>query len=174
MTNGGMFHSDFSPVGLLIINGKPKSKLNTQNPNNKENFYLLPNGLFYITPSGEGKVMETHTFKNQDPAIPIKFASQSGPMLLVNDKPNPNFVFKSDNDKIRSGVGEMKDGKLVFIVSEEPVNFYDFTLLFKHRYGCKNALFLDGAISEGYINTGMRTNISNRNFGSVISICRKR
>ena len=80
---------------------------------------------------------------------------------------------KSDNEKIRSGVGELPDGKLLFFVSDDPMNFFDFALLFQRGFGCKNALFLDGAISDSYINTGKRSNYSNYRYGCTISIYTK-
>jgi uncharacterized protein YigE (DUF2233 family) len=173
LTNGGMFHEGYLPVGLLVIDKKRYSKLNTSSPNNGENFYLLPNGLFFTKDDGEGKVLETMNFKNGGHDSSIKYASQSGPMLIMDDALNSNFTFHSSNDKIRSGVGQLNDGKLVFLVSEGPINFYDFALLFQFGFGCKNALFLDGAISESYANIGERNKISGKKFGSVITVSRK-
>lgn len=45
--NGGMFHYDFSPVDLFIENNIELAPLNTQK--GEDNFYMKPNGVFYIT-----------------------------------------------------------------------------------------------------------------------------
>jgi uncharacterized protein YigE (DUF2233 family) len=42
-------------------------------------------------------------------------------------------------------------GKVVFAVSETPVNFHTFARLFRDVLGCRDALYLDGSISEFYV-----------------------
>jgi len=42
--NGGMYHSDYSPVGLFIENGVERSPPSTRG--GWGNFHLLPNGVF--------------------------------------------------------------------------------------------------------------------------------
>ena len=39
---------------------------------------------------------------------------------------------------------------MVFAISETPVNFHTFARLFRDRIGCRNALYLDGTISQFY------------------------
>jgi uncharacterized protein YigE (DUF2233 family) len=174
VTNGGMFHRDYASVGLLVIDGMLKSSINTTNPQNGENFFLMPNGVLYIGSKGLGHVLQTKDFgRNTKSDSMILYATQSGPMLVYNDTINSTFKMKSDNEKIRSGVGGLPDGKLLFFVSDDPMNFFDFALLFQRGFGCKNALFLDGAISDSYINTGKRSNYSNYRYGCTISICTK-
>lgn len=174
VTNGGMFHRDYASVGLLVIDGMLKSSINTANPQNGENFFLMPNGVLYVSSKGLGHVVQTKDFvRNTKSDSMIFYATQSGPMLVYNDTINSKFKMKSDNEKIRSGVGELPDGKLLFFVSDDPMNFFDFALLFQRGFGCKNALFLDGAISDSYINTGKRSNYSNYRYGCTISIYTK-
>src|SRR4030095_8982028 len=45
--NAGMFHGDFSPVGLFISDGKQLTPLNTAD--DYGNFFLKPNGVFVVT-----------------------------------------------------------------------------------------------------------------------------
>ena len=80
----------------------------------------------------------------------IAYATQSGPMVVIDGKINPNFNSSSTSKYTRSGVGIRKDGTLVFAISQQPVTFYDFARIFLF-YGCQNALYLDGAISEMYL-----------------------
>ena len=79
--NGGMFKKGFSPQGLYIEKGITLSEIDTITKG-YGNFYLQPNGIFYITNNKKGVVCETKDFKNKN----IKFATQSEPMLLINGK----------------------------------------------------------------------------------------
>jgi uncharacterized protein YigE (DUF2233 family) len=38
----------------------------------------------------------------------------------------------------------------VFAISDEPINFYDFALLFREQLKCPDALYLDGNVSSLY------------------------
>ena len=88
---------------------------------------------------------------SQADTVNIKHATQSGPMLVVDGKIHPAFNPKSTNFYIRNGVGVMADGNVIFIMSEQPVTFYEFAQVFRDRFKCQNALYLDGAISKMYL-----------------------
>lgn len=143
--NGGMFHDDFSPVGLFIEKGDELKPANTRK--GPGNFHLKPNGVFYINGSSAG-VMETEAFLARHPKA--EFATQSGPMLVTNGKIHPRFVATSDSLKIRNGVGVSDARHVYFAISETGVNFYSFARLFRDKLGCANALFLDGSVSGLY------------------------
>jgi uncharacterized protein YigE (DUF2233 family) len=143
--NGGMFSENNIPKGLYIENFKTLHPIDTLS--GEGNFYLKPNGIFYITKSNEFTVISTENFRtNSD----IKFATQSGPMLIINGKTNPVFQKNSDNLNIRNGVGILENGNPIFVMSKKKINFYNFALLFKNL-GCKNALYLDGFVSRTYL-----------------------
>lgn len=142
--NGGMYTKDKSPQGLFIENGLIKTKLDTSS--SAGNFYLKPNGVFYLTNKNEAKVVTTETFINNKN---IKFATQSGPMLVVDGKIHNAFKVSSTNLNIRNGVGILPNGHVLFALSKKDVNFYDFASFFKEK-GCKNALYLDGFVSRMY------------------------
>jgi uncharacterized protein YigE (DUF2233 family) len=72
-------------------------------------------------------------------------------MLVTKGKIHPRFASASANKTIRSGVWIIDEDKIVFIISGQPVNFYDFATLFKEKFGCRNALYLDCAISKMYL-----------------------
>ncbi len=108
------------------------------------NFYIKPNGVFYILTDGTAQVIPTGIIPKD-----IKYATQSGPMLTINGEINPKFDDKSTSYKKRNGVGINKDGKVIFILSKEDVNFYDLAYTFQ-QLGCDNSLFLDGDISDFY------------------------
>jgi uncharacterized protein YigE (DUF2233 family) len=141
--NGGMFNKDFSPTGLYIENGKIVTPLNEKT--GAGNFYLIPNGVFYITQQNQPNISTTDRFHFSN----IEYATQSGPMLVSNGKINSIFNENSTNMNIRNGVGILSDNRVVFIMSKKKVNFYSFAESFK-KLGCKNALYLDGFVSRAY------------------------
>lgn len=144
--NGGIFQEDFTPLGLYIEGGLVKYRLSTRQ-HAFGNFYIQPNGVFYLTESGQGFIVPTTQFKHDSS---IKYATQSGPLLLVDGDINPKLISGSTNLRIRNGVGILPDGQLLFAISKRFVNFYDFANYFKQR-GCQNALYLDGSISGIYL-----------------------
>lgn len=144
--NAGMYHADLSPVGLYIENGIERQKIST-GPG-WGNFYLLPNGVFYMDQDRVG-VLETEAYIAS--GIKPWYATQSGPMLVIDGRIHPAFLPKSDSLQIRNGVGIGPNGEVYAVVSKDRVRFHDFATLFRDRLGCRNALFLDGSISSLYI-----------------------
>lgn len=143
--NGGMYHRDMSPVGLYVEEGKEVAPLITTG--GWGNFHLLPNGVFYLK---DGKAAVKETVAYQKANLQPDYASQSGPMLVIDGKLHPKFLPDSDSLKIRNGVGVREDGTVFFAISEERVRFYDFGLLFKEHLNTPNALYFDGTISSVY------------------------
>ena len=146
-TNAGMYTPNNDPQGLYIENRKKLIGLDSAKKG-YGNFYMQPNGVFLVDSMHKAHVVATPEFKKMEGKT--LFATQSGPMLLTKGKMNPHFNKGSKNTYVRSGVGVISPTKLVFIISNQPVNFYDFASLFKDKYKCQNALYLDGAISEMY------------------------
>ncbi|MCD1116092.1 phosphodiester glycosidase family protein [Chryseobacterium turcicum] len=142
--NGGMFIKNNMPKGLYIENYQKLNEIDTLS--GEGNFYLKPNGIFYITTSNDYKILTSENFRFNSE---IKYATQSGPMLIVDGKVNSIFQKKSKNLNIRNGVGILKNGEVVFAMSKKEINFYDFAELFKNL-GCQNALYLDGFVSRSY------------------------
>jgi uncharacterized protein YigE (DUF2233 family) len=98
-------------------------------------------------------------------------ATQSGPMLIFDSKINTHFIEKSENRKIRNGVGVNKKGDVFFAISEKEVTFYEFSTFFKEQLNCIQALYLDGEISKIYTGEkGKKDNLSNMKFGPILSI----
>ncbi|MGU3375285.1 phosphodiester glycosidase family protein [Chryseobacterium sp. M5A1_1a] len=143
--NGGMFEPDNSPKGLYIENFKILKSIDTLQGSG--NFYLPPNGIFYLTQNNEPGIVETKKYKQN---TEIKYATQSGPMLLTNGKINPVFQKDSKNLNIRNGVGILENGEIILAMSKKEINFYSLAEFFKER-GCKNALYFDGYVSRTYL-----------------------
>jgi uncharacterized protein YigE (DUF2233 family) len=143
--NGGMFKADHSPVGLFIQQQRMITPLDTAS--GEGNFYLKPNGVFYITMNNTAGICRTADFPG---GAEIRWATQSGPMLVVDGQLHPAFREGSANVNIRNGVGLLPGNRLLFAVSKAPINFYDFASYFKEQ-GCSNALYLDGFVSRAYL-----------------------
>ncbi len=149
-TNAGIYDHKFAPLGLYVENGKTVVPLNLAHGNPASgNFSLLPNGVFAIYPDGHAAVRTSAAFKAE--GKPAQWATQSGPMLLIDGKLNEQFVDDSSSLKWRSGVCVKTSREVVFAVSEAPVNFHTFGRLFRDRLGCRDALYLDGSISQLYV-----------------------
>lgn len=168
-TNGGMFTPEGRPVGLLVVNSQEVAPLDLGDGDPSTNFYLKPNGVFAIT-DREAVVMESTRFNGWAGKSSVTFATQSGPMLLVDGAVHPKFEKQSSNLKLRSGVGVISQQQVVFAISEKDVNFYDFAMLFQ-QLKCKNALFLDGVISRMYLPALERDDLEG-DFGSIIAVSR--
>lgn len=165
--NGGMFNKDFSPQGLFIQNKKTLAVLDTTDGNG--NFYLKPNGVFYITTDNNPFVCKTTNFKDNGK---IKYATQSGPMLIIDGQVHSAFKDGSTNLNIRNGIGILPDNRVVLAVSKSEINFYDFAKYFQ-SLGCKNALYLDGFVSRTYLPEKKWTQ-TDGSFGVIIGVTNKK
>jgi uncharacterized protein YigE (DUF2233 family) len=143
--NAGIFDTTFSPCGLYVQDGQEFVPLNLSSGTG--NFYMKPNGIFLIDSSGAA-IIESGAY----PSVLSKprLATQSGPLLLSNGQISPEFSPDSDNRHIRSGIGVISTDHVVFAISRDPVTFYEFAMFFKTALNCRDALYLDGAISKFY------------------------
>ncbi len=140
--NAGMYHADRSPVGLYVETGAEVSPLVTASGGG--NFGLTPNGVFCM---GERfAVIETRRYAQNRPAC--RYATQSGPMLVIGGDLHPRFLPDSDSTYIRNGVGVTPDGRAIFAISGRAVNFHSFARFFRDVLGTPDALYLDGSISR--------------------------
>jgi uncharacterized protein YigE (DUF2233 family) len=148
--NAGIYDQAYAPLGLYVENGKTLVPLNLFHGNPAAgNFSIRPNGVFAIYPDGHAAVRTSTDFKADGKAV--DWATQSGPMLVIDGQINTQFVNDSNSTKWRSGVCARSPYQVVFVVSESPVNFHTFASLFRDKLGCRDALYLDGSISQFYI-----------------------
>lgn len=141
--NAGMYHPDLSPVGLYVEDGKELSPLNQGS--GKGNFFMKPNGVFLIGRNGEASIMTTDAYAAAHPD-PL-YATQSGPLLVINGEVNPRFEENGKSRFIRNGVGVIDPHTVVLAISRAPVSFGSFARLFKDKLGCGDALYFDGQVS---------------------------
>lgn len=142
--NAGMYHPDFSAVGLLVVGGRQLNPLNRAPDNPAFNFTTRPNGVFAVT-AGGARVVESSRYKTI--AAEVRMATQSGPMLVLDGKLHPRFRASSTSRHIRNGVGLTASGAPVFAISEAAVTLFEFASFFRDRLGCANALYFDGSVS---------------------------
>jgi len=143
--NGGMYEGDLSPVGLYVEDGKTMRGADTRD--GETNFHMKPNGVFWIGERTAG-VTETSRYLANPPAA--RFATQSGPMLVIDGRIHPKIQPTGASEKLRNGVCVRDSVNVVFAISRAPVTFHDFARLFKDGLNCANALFLDGSVSSLY------------------------
>lgn len=167
VTNGGMFDPDYSAHGLLVCDHNAYKPLDRRTAKGA-NFYIQPNGVFYID-KGKYFVVPTKNYAGLYADDTPEFATQSGPMLVTDDSINKTFDKHSEYLNTRSGVGILPDGSPVFIIAEG-ISFYDFAAIFKDKFHCRNALFLDGGISEMFVGAKDQENLSQYHFGPIIAV----
>ncbi|CAN7551719.1 phosphodiester glycosidase family protein [Variovorax paradoxus] len=162
--NAGMYHADFSPVGLLVQEGREEAPLNLAA--GAGNFFLKPNGVFLVSDAGP-RVVESSEYA----ALPkqgVRLATQSGPLLLRRGVVHPAFIPDSDSRKIRNGVG-VSGHTAIFVISEQPVNFYEFALYFRDVLHCRDALYLDGTVSALH-SLALRRSDFTRELGPILGV----
>lgn len=163
--NAGMYHEDRSPVGLYIEGGETRrAAVSRAGPGN---FGMLPNGILCIN-ARDASVWETRQFLAATPAC--RDATQSGPMLVWQGALHPRFIPGGSSRHIRNGVGARRDGRLVFAISNEPVNFDTFGRLFRDHLETPNALFLDGKISRLYAPQLGRADFGFLSMGPIVGV----
>ena len=143
--NAGMYQPDLAPVGLYVEDGHQHHPVNLRA--GAGNFGLRPNGVFWLEGARAG-VTETSRFLSM--GLRPRFATQSGPMLVLGGRIHPKIRPTGTSEKIRNGVGVCEDGRVRFVISDVPVTFYTFASLFRDRLKCPDALYLDGSISALY------------------------
>ncbi|HLJ70800.1 MAG TPA: phosphodiester glycosidase family protein [Roseiarcus sp.] len=143
--NAGMYETNLTPVGLYIEDGRQRHRADLRD--GAANFHLKPNGVFYIGDGAAG-VVETSRFLAD--GAKARFATQSGPMLLIDGRMHPKISPTGASAKIRNGVGVRDNSLVFFVLSEEPVTFHAFAEFFRDRLNCQNALYLDGSVSSVY------------------------
>ncbi|WP_146589606.1 phosphodiester glycosidase family protein [Puniceibacterium confluentis] len=163
--NAGMYHDDRAPVGHYVENGTEQMRVIT-NPG-PGNFGLLPNGVLCIRPE-RTDVIETLRYVEQKPDC--TYATQSGPMLVIDGALHPRFLVDSTSRYIRNGVGTSDDGKTAyFVISENGVTFHQFGRFFRDVLKVPQALFLDGNISRLYAPQLGRSDIG-RWMGPIVGV----
>lgn len=142
--NAGMYDEEGRAIGLFVAQGQERKALNLRRGSG--NFHLMPNGVFAL--DGQGRVSVTPSSDFKEEVRNPRWATQSGPMLVIDGKLHPSFDENGQSQLVRNGVGVQDPFTAFFVISEEPVSFGRFARLFRDGLGCRNALYLDGSVSS--------------------------
>lgn len=140
--NAGMYNGAQDPIGLYIENGREQVGLSRRD--GPGNFHLKPNGVFWVDARGAPHVTETEAYVRLAPTA--RWATQSGPMLVVGGRLHPKFSENGTSLYLRNGVG-VRDGEAFFVISDRPVSFGRFARFHRDRLRTPDALFFDGSVS---------------------------
>ena len=141
--NAGMFDEDGRPIGLAVVDGRRVHPINMRDGGG--NFHLKPNGVFLVRRDGSAAVVTSEAFAM---APGIAFATQSGPMLVIDGAIHPKFDPDGQSRFIRNGVGIAPNGQPVFVISNEVVSFGKLARFFRDGLHVRNALYFDGSVSS--------------------------
>lgn len=167
LMNAGIFTTAHTPAGLWVEKGETLAPLNRNQ--GKGNFHIEPNGVFSVT-GGKARVETSAAFQKR--GARVDYAVQSGPMLIINGTINKRFVKKLSSPYKRNAVCTTKKGELLFIMtlryqSEWP-SFYRLAEALS-AFGCHNALYLDGSISDWFVR-GKSGTFHWSNFVGIIAV----
>jgi uncharacterized protein YigE (DUF2233 family) len=148
LTNAGIYARNHTPEGLHVEGGLTLSPLN---PNNGDgNFYLKPNGVFYVA-DGSAGIVATEKLDSPGGPTGVREATQSGPLLVIDGEVNQSLNPDTQSLYVRNGVGVSSPGEVYIVISEGGVNLHDFASVFKEQLHCRDALYLDGCVSHIYL-----------------------
>jgi uncharacterized protein YigE (DUF2233 family) len=141
--NAGMFDEAGRPIGLMIKHGREVQAINRREGGG--NFHLMPNGVFLVRRSGRAEVVASERFSE---AADIAFATQSGPMLVIDGAIHPKFEPDGESRFVRNGVGVAPGGTPLFAISGDAVSLGKFARFFRDRLKVRDALYFDGSVSS--------------------------
>jgi uncharacterized protein YigE (DUF2233 family) len=145
--NAGMFDERGMPIGLLIASEDLLHAINLAHGSG--NFYLQPNGVFWMDASGALHIDRSNEISHAY-GRPM-FATQSGPLLLNKGAIHPQISMDGTSTYTRNAVGLRNSHTAVFVISDDPVSFGRLARFFRDALGCRDALYLDGAISSIWV-----------------------
>jgi len=163
--NGGMYDDAGQPIGLYVENGRQQHPINLNK--GPGNFHLMPNGVFAVDAQGRVSVTPSSEYEGSP-----SWATQSGPMLVIDGKLHPAFQPNGESVNVRNGVGACGDNVAWFAISYDLVSFGRFARLFRDELKCSNALFLDGSVSSLW-EAGARQD-SHAELGPMIAVFKRR
>lgn len=142
--NAGMFGTDGLPIGLYVENGAIRHKANTRRGGG--NFHMQPNGVFAQSQDGSLTLEPTAAFVQAQRRV--RWATQSGPMLVIAGRLQSEISENGPSRNIRNGVGLLDAHRAWFVISDAPVSFGRLARFFRDGLHCREALYFDGAVSS--------------------------
>jgi len=162
--NAGMYDEAGRPIGLYVEDGRERHAINRQR--GPGNFHLLPNGVFTVAADGRVAVLPSERY---DPATRPRWATQSGPMLVIDGRLHPAIQDNGPSLHIRNGVGVDSGDTAWFVISDDAVSFGRMARFFRDVLHCPNALYLDGSVSSLWDRPAARRD-TNSELGPLVAI----
>jgi prepilin-type processing-associated H-X9-DG protein len=150
--NAGMYNNAGKPIGYYVENKERIKTLNRKKGGG--NFHLLPNGVFSVEADG-WHIRTSDDFAENVMERP-QYATQSGPMLLIDGKLHPDVSENGVSVNIRNAVCINKQGRAHFVISQGAVSFGRLARMMRDTLKCANALYLDGSVSALWYPAGGR------------------
>lgn len=155
-SSGGPFHFDLTPTGLYVENFKELTPAIAADATGIGSFYEKPNGMFFVE-DGRPKLLTTERYLATKPKA--AFATQSGPMLLIDGEVNKSLNEQTAPLRKRTGVCLRRDTpRLVFAITDTTVTVQAFADFLKSQ-NCQNALMLDTSTSSFYVPSRQRADL---------------
>lgn len=162
--NAGMYDEAGHPIGLYVEAGRERHRISrAAGPGN---FHLLPNGVFTVADDGRVAVTQTPRY---DPTGRPRWATQSGPMLVIDGRLHPAIQDDGPSLHIRNGVGVDSADTAWFVISDDAVSFGRMARFFRDVLHCPNALYFDGSVSSLWDRQGGRRD-TGRELGPLVAI----
>jgi len=166
--NAGMYDDAGAPIGLYIADGEQERRLNlNEGPGN---FHMMPNGVFWQDENGAVHISTSEEYASTPRAA--RWATQSGPMLVIEGALHPRFQNDGPSRYVRNGVGVSDANTAYFVISSGAVSFGRFARFFRDELGCDDALFLDGSVSSLWA-PEMERRDGNQNLGPLVAVLRR-
>jgi uncharacterized protein YigE (DUF2233 family) len=162
--NAGMYDEAGNPIGLYVEDGSERRPINGRR--GPGNFHLLPNGVFTVAADGRVAVLPSGRY---DPASHPRWATQSGPMLVIGGRLHPAIQDDGPSLHIRNGVGVDSENTAWFVISDDAVSFGRMARFFRDVLNCPNALYLDGSVSSLWDRPGGRRD-TNSALGPLVAV----
>jgi len=166
--NAGMFDAGGAPVGLYVEGGAEKHAINRRN--GPGNFHMQPNGVFAVDAAGRVAIVPSTAWP--PPRFDVRWATQSGPMLVIAGQLHPLSQPNGESRYIRNAVGVADPRTAWFVISDDPVSFGRLARFLRDRLGCRDALYFDGAVSSLWDPAHGRQD-SREDLGPLVAVLRK-
>ena len=141
--NAGMYGEDGNAIGLYVEEGRERRAINRKR--GPGNFHMLPNGVFTVAADGRVAVLPSTRY---DPASRPRWATQSGPMLVIDGRLHPSIQDNGPSLHVRNGVGVDGADTAWFVISDDAVSFGRMARFLRDVLNCRNALYFDGSVSS--------------------------
>ncbi|HTU12017.1 MAG TPA: phosphodiester glycosidase family protein [Allosphingosinicella sp.] len=142
--NAGMYGEDGRPIGLYVEDGRERRRIN-RSTGGGGNFHMRPNGAFTVAADGRLAIVTSDRY---DSASRPRWATQSGPLLVIDGRLHPMIQDNGPSLHVRNGVGVESPDAAWFVISDNAVSFGRLARFFRDVLGCRNALYFDGSVSS--------------------------